>query len=98
MRQVVLKYPFKSESGRSYFEPGNRLDFYVDVPRHAIALDVQEQGGVITLWALVDADQPEQERWHYVARMTGEYIDRSGTHVKTIQRQDTWLVYHVFKL
>jgi hypothetical protein len=80
MTSVVYKYPVDE----------------VKMPRGAKVVHVGEQGGKPFLWALVDPDQPEEERT-FIVLGTGQAVNGElWSHVGTFQQPP--FVWHVFEL
>lgn len=69
------------------------------MPRHSQILSIQEQGGDITLWALVDPFyQKEPAEYHFAIIGTGHPIEEMEpfTHLATIQTSGGF-VWHIFQ-
>jgi len=64
------------------------------MPAGAQALDVQLQGDVPMLWALVEADAPRERRRFFIAGTGRVMRDEAGAHLGTWQ-QDGY-VWHLF--
>ena len=70
------------------------------IPRNAQVLTVQVQHGEPQLWALVDPDNPPEQRTFRLAG-TGHVIEGSVnifSYVGTYQLDDGALVFHLFEL
>ena len=66
------------------------------MPAGCQVLDVQQQGGVLTLWALVDPNAATNPR-HFRVYGTGEELpDNPGDYVATAQVGP--MVWHVFEV
>lgn len=70
----------------------------VSMPKGARVLSVQNQGGAMVLWALVNPSAPEAERTFYSA-MTGEPFDAEKLEfIGTVQFNNGEFVAHVFEV
>ena len=71
----------------------------LNMPVGADVLDVQEQLGVIQLWALVNPEYAKEFR-NFLVVGTGQPISTKFDlkHVSTILLQGGTLVYHVFEI
>ena len=67
----------------------------VGMPRGAEILHVASQGGVPTLWALVDSAEPREQRT-FVVVPTGSPVEEGLAHVGTALLSDD-LVFHIFE-
>ena len=66
------------------------------LPKGAIVLECQPQGGHITLWVLHDTDQVEVVRYFNVHGTGHELDEDPGMHVGTVQMDS--FVWHVFEV
>lgn len=67
----------------------------VPMPKNARVITVQNQRGVVTLWAEVDADEPRVNRVFRIIG-TGHSFDRTGLrHAGTVQVGA--LVWHIYE-
>ena len=70
----------------------------LDIPRGAKLLTVQLQGGIPTLWALVEKNAPYEDTRQIILLGTGHDIDHElGEYLGTIQTE-IGLVWHVFEV
>jgi hypothetical protein len=71
-------------------------DFSVEMPKGAQVLDVQFQGNLAQMWALVNPDN-EMETRQFITYGTGHPIINSSSleYVGTFQAD--WLVIHLFE-
>jgi hypothetical protein len=69
--------------------------FHLMMPEGAQVLTVQMQGGVPTLWCVVEPDAPQEQRW-FEMRGTGHLVGEVGDYIATIQLHGGALVFHVF--
>ena len=67
------------------------------MPKGARLLDVQMQGGVPRLWALV-GEHTQNEQRHFAMYGTGHPVpEEPGDYVASFQIDDGALVFHVFE-
>ena len=68
----------------------------ISLPRGAEILSVAVQRGVVCLWALVDPEQPREDR-HLVVAGTGQDVpDERGRFLGTVLLADGDLVFHIW--
>lgn len=77
----IFKYQFVS---------GGRIE----IPKNAEIVHVEEQDGVLCMWAIVNPDAPKETRT-FCIRGTGHPIDESLKYVKTWQAPP--FVWHLFE-
>ena len=74
-------------------------DDYSIMPVGAQILSAQEQGGILTLWAIVDDDVLEHEQRRIIVLGTGfdvpHYLSKDNF-ISTVQAHDG-LVWHIFE-
>jgi hypothetical protein len=88
--KAIFKYPLDA-----------RGEQQVMMPEGARVLSVQEQGGVICLWAMVETDRPFKTVRTFQIYGTGHSIPdglRHRVYVGTVQTEGGSLVWHVFEL
>jgi len=81
------------------FEPDDYINF--TLPRGAKILTVQEQLGILCLWALVDVGESMVESRSMRMAGTGHSIDDYGVdyrYINTIQLAGGSLVFHFFEV
>ena len=86
--KVIYKYDLKPKTNQ------------LTMPRGALILCVQTQQGVPRLWALVDADAPDETRVIEVYSTGEPVIEDMGVsrnYVGTFQLEGGSLVFHVFE-
>jgi hypothetical protein len=88
--KTIWKYPLlnSTEHGRLTDRP------VIDMPRGAQPLDVQMQGALPHVWALVDDTAPREPR-QFVIVGTGDNAAGVGRHVGTWQQAG--YVFHLFE-
>lgn len=69
--------------------------FSLSMPEGAQVLTVQLQGGIPSLWAMVEPSAPQEER-RFAVIGTGNPIGEVGDYIATIQLHGGELVFHVF--
>jgi len=73
-------------------------DFSLLMPRGAKILKLDLQQGEPKIWALVDSDNPAEER-NFIGRGTGHLIDNPVCdHIGTVVMMNGTFVYHVFEV
>lgn len=71
---------------------------FLEMPKNAEMLTVQQQQGIEHLWAIVDPELPKETR-HIRMYGTGHNIsDDNLNYISTIQLLDGNLVFHVFEV
>lgn len=71
--------------------------FCLVMPRNAMILCIQMQGELPCLWAIVDDEQPKEERT-FRTYGTGHNITKSGLkYLGTYQIMEGSLVFHLFE-
>lgn len=89
--RTIYKYPFQVDD-----------EVWIALPYGAEILSVQKQGasplGSLVLWALVDTDEPPEDR-RLLIRGTGHEASSilSRRYVGSVQEQGGALVWHVFE-
>lgn len=70
----------------------------ISIPEKSQILSLQDQNNVLCLWAYVDTDRQDVERWFRIFS-TGEElpIDKSLKYIGTVQSYDKSFVQHVFE-
>ncbi|MCX7180389.1 MAG: hypothetical protein NTX56_17060 [Proteobacteria bacterium] len=82
--KAIFKYPLRA------------FDWYVPMPIGAEIIALQVQDSVPTIWAIVDASAPKQQR-RFRTHGTGHPLpDDPGKHVGTYQEGP--FVWHVFEV
>ncbi len=71
-------------------------DFSVEMPKGARVLDVQLQGELVQMWALVDPDAEVVTR-NFVTYGTGHPITNPDELLYIGTFQVNWLVFHLFE-
>ena len=70
---------------------------FLSMPTGAEILCVQTQHGEPHLWAVVDTDQPQEER-EIIMRGTGHPLNgQEGRYIGTVQTHGGGLVWHLFE-
>ncbi len=83
--RTIYKYPIKLVDEQA-----------VKMPRGASILHVALQRDILCLWALVQPDQPPEERTIIIVG-TGHDADDLGRHIGTMQVANGDFVWHVFE-
>lgn len=68
----------------------------VVIPQGAQFLDAQMQGGVLTLWAVVDPHANIAKKTVYVRGTGHDMPEEDVEHIGTVQERAHALVWHVF--
>lgn len=85
---TVYKYPLT---------PGNAYDS-IAMPKGAKILRAEFQNKIITLWAMVDTEQPEERRYFVIfgtGHDMGEYHEKMLIYISTVFISE--FVFHVFE-
>ena len=69
----------------------------VEMPVGATVLQFQNQGGVMTFWALVDTEAPTEERIFYVAGTGKPFPEVAGELYYMGTVQERGYVWHIFE-
>jgi hypothetical protein len=69
----------------------------ISMPVHARVLSVQEQCGVVELWALVQPSSPKRSRTFSIYMTGQELYDDPGIYIGTVQVLGGEIVLHVFE-
>lgn len=67
---------------------------YITLPIKAKFMSVQEQGGIIQAWFMVDTDNPHEDKYINV-RGTGHSCDGAGKYLGTVIVSK--FVWHIFE-
>jgi hypothetical protein len=72
--------------------------FTVMMPRCSLVLSAQVQKNTPCMWALIDTDQPPEER-HFALFGTGHEVDpKAVKFIDTFQLHEGSLVFHLFEM
>ncbi len=95
MTKMIFKYPLGMDIHHNAI-------YEIEMPKAAKILDIQNQGGIPVIWAIVN---PKKEKRKYTFHVFGtgfEMLDYDKKHyeyVKTVQTgQLTQLVWHIFEV
>jgi hypothetical protein len=86
MTQSIWKYPLKIEDVQT-----------VRMPRGAEILTVQDQKGVLCLWARVTIENPLEDRRFFIYGTGHRHTFMHGKYVASAQQKDGELVWHIFE-
>lgn len=73
------------------------LEQVVGIPEGAKFLCVEEQGGWMVLWAMVDPKKPEVKR-HFQIVLTGGDVPKASTYWGTVQFFNGDFVVHLYEV
>jgi len=68
----------------------------IEMPKEAEILTVQSQKGIICIWALVNTDNPTEQR-RFRIYGTGNPVEFNGDYIGTFQIYNGDLIFHLFE-
>jgi hypothetical protein len=93
--KMIYKYPLGSEIRHNMVTE-------IDMPRNAQILDIQMQGDIPVLWAIVNPKKPSRKYVFHVFGTGYEMLDYEKKHyvyVGTVQQRGMMtLVWHIFEV
>ena len=83
--EMIYKYPLRVTDEQD-----------IEMPQNAVPLTVQDQHATLTLWVLVDTEQPTRARTIHIVGTGHPLPTVHGSYIGTVQQRS--LVWHVFDM